>query len=498
MKKFWVFFVVVVSLVSCSKEVEIGGNVTNASSMDRIELIETSGISTLPLVNVGINEKGNFSARVQLPKNGMYVLAIGGKVIPLYIERGQKVDISGDMATIAEKYIISGDAEKNNDFLRSFDAEFKKYTETLSVEDLIKKNEKKFISLFEKIHREILQLVEKEAQKYKADDDVSNFKKLEIDAKLVSLLDSYEQNHGAFAGDRTYKVSKKFRDLYKNITKDNDRMVREIPIYRSYKVNKLGTDFQTFVTEKYGKASMPPLMSEAFGKFLSQRKDLSPTEKDFFYALVISQTDLNYANVRNYDKIARLIDKYVVDKKIKKELKTLQKVLMGVTRAGNVPNLKIENSVGVKTNIGDLNNKKPTLIMFYASYNPNLSLTTLPILKKINELYSSKLDFVFVNLDDKKDIYLKTIDTLLKGMTGSNYYVHGGINSDEAKRFGLYAFKLPNFILIDKNERLVGREYFSLEDPEFLENLEKLTGKKENVSELLKNDNIPQIQDKKE
>jgi hypothetical protein len=81
-------------VVSCSK-VKVEGNVKGGSPLERIEFIEASGVATLPLVNIGVDEKGNFKGEFKAPKNGMYAMTYAGKMNFIYLKKGQTLKVSG-------------------------------------------------------------------------------------------------------------------------------------------------------------------------------------------------------------------------------------------------------------------------------------------------------------------------------------------------------------------------------------------------------------------
>ena len=74
MKKYFLLIVFALLAVSCSNKVEIKGKVNNGNPLDRIEVIEASGVATLPIINLGVNPKGEFQGEVEIPRNGMYVI----------------------------------------------------------------------------------------------------------------------------------------------------------------------------------------------------------------------------------------------------------------------------------------------------------------------------------------------------------------------------------------------------------------------------------------
>ena len=88
------------------------------------------------------------------------------------------------------------------------------------------------------------------------------------------------------------------------------------------------------------------------------------------------------------------------------------------------------------------------------------------------------MNFSFVNVDDTKEQFVKTSNAMLKGIPGTNLYGEGGLNSQVAKDFGIYGFKLPSFIVLDKDGKIASRFFYNLGDPEIVTVLDKVTGLK--------------------
>lgn len=475
MKKILSLLMMIVMLVSCSKKVEVKGHVSGANPLDRVEIVEASGVATLPLVSLAVDNKGDFSGTFEAPKNGMYVIGYAGNINMVYLKAGQKLEVSGEVGTFPTDMKILGEAKANNDFLKKAEETFKNYASKIDVQKLLTEKEEAFITQYKKIQEDLMKRLGEDAEKLKADTEVLDYKKMDTRIKLIGLLEMYEKNHGMATANVQYKPSAKFLELKKEATKDGDKMIQESPMYREYLLGTLNADFQAFAQPKMMNASgNAPMISDLFAQFLKTKKELSTTAKDYLFAYIISQADINYQNAKNYAKISKLIEDNVQDKQVKTNLKELQKVLMGF-QAGTTPELTIHKAEGSKTNLSKLTGK-PTMVFFYASYNPNIAITAIPVLKEMNTLYKDKLNFAFVNLDDTKEQFTKTSSAMLKGFAGENYFVEGGINSDEARKFGLYSFKIPNAILLDKEGKLVGRPYFNLGDMELATELQKLTG----------------------
>ncbi|HAP96216.1 MAG TPA: thioredoxin, partial [Chryseobacterium sp.] len=121
-------------------------------------------------------------------------------------------------------------------------------------------------------------------------------------------------------------------------------------------------------------------------------------------------------------------------------------------------------------------NGKPTLVMTYASWNPYIGQSTVPVLKEVVNFYKSKVNFAFVNVDDTKEQFTKTANAMLKGIPGTNYYGEGGLSSEYAKKYFIYGFKIPGFFLIDKDGKVASQTFYNLGDPKFVEEMNKISG----------------------
>lgn len=478
MRKYLWLFLMLILWTSCSKQVEVKGHIKNPTPLERIEIIEASGVATLPLVNIPVDEKGNFSAKFEAPKNGMYLLAYGREFTMLYLKQGQSLELTGDsMMGFPSTRVVKGDAKANNDFIKNVEDFFRNYSMKLKIDELMSSKEENFIKSYEKIKKELYENIDTQAEKTKADKEVVKYKKMETDTRLLNLLDLFEKSSVQVATNPAHKFSEKFKELKKEIQSQGDELITQIPLYRNVLLGSLSADFQKFAQPKI-KNNTQILVSEIFADFLKQRKDLSDTAKDYLFSYIIAENDINHFNFPKYDKITQLIENNVKDKTLISNLKELQKALMGVAKNSTLE-MSVLNEKSEKKNLKDFKGK-PTLVMFYASYNPNIALMTIPTLEQVQQVYGKAMNFVYVNLDDTKEQFQKTSKSLLKDrkIQGEHYFVEGGINSSEARNLGLYAFAIPKFFLLDKDGKVLDRPYINLADGEFVGKIEKLTGVK--------------------
>ncbi|RZJ29496.1 MAG: redoxin domain-containing protein, partial [Chryseobacterium sp.] len=169
------------------------------------------------------------------------------------------------------------------------------------------------------------------------------------------------------------------------------------------------------------------------------------------------------------------IEEDIKDAGIKADIKKMQFTINGFKIGDDAPEASLVKADGSAYKLSD-NKGKPYVLVFYASWNPYIAEGTVPVLKEVVNFYKSKMNFVFVNLDDTKDQFTKTSNAMLKGIQGTNVYAEGGLNSDIAKKYGVYGFKLPNFIVVDKNGKVASRSFVNLGDADLITVLDKQTG----------------------
>jgi len=477
MKKYFLVLLLALFAVSCSKKVEVKGKVTGGSPLERMEFIEASGVGTLPLANIGLDKDGNFSGSFEAPKSGMYLINYAGNQAFVYLKGGQEFNFTANAFNFAETIKIAGDAQKNNDFIKETQKFVSTYASKINMGGLLAKNEAEFLKEAQKIKADLEKNIDDTAKKVGPDSDVVNFKKDEVTASILGLLSQYEINHPMATQNPSFKTSQNFKDYVKSLEKDNDKLVKNQPIYRNYLLNKLSSDYQTFANNNKSNLEKST-NSELFAKFLDTRKDLSQVSKDYLLAFIMGQYDINPSlDAKGKEKIAKLIEEKIKDSNVKKDLERVLFVVSGPKIGEAVDDNGLIKQDGKAFKYADVKGK-PALLMFYTSWNPYISESTVPVLKEISNFYKSKMNFVFINLDDTKDQFVKTNNALLKGLPGSNVYAEGGINSKFANKWGIYSFKMPSYILLDKDGKVASKFFFRLGDQEMVAELDKLTGLK--------------------
>ena len=70
-------------------------------------------------------------------------------------------------------------------------------------------------------------------------------------------------------------------------------------------------------------------------------------------------------------------------------MKNLEEAIYGIEQGTDVSGLSLVKQDGSKTTLADLKGK-PTALVFYASWNPYITESTMPVLKEMVKFYGSK------------------------------------------------------------------------------------------------------------
>jgi len=475
MKKYLLLFIIAIFVMSCSKKVEVKGKIAGSSPLERIEFVEASGVATLPLANFGIDKDGNFSGTFEAPKNGMYVINYAGKQNLIFLKGGQSVNISGSAATFPNEYVVTGDAKNDNDFFNASQKFLTSYGQGLNIQELAAGNESAYVKAMQKIEADINKNLDENVKKYNPGKEVVEWKKTDVKTAILNLLVNYEMTKKQMSGNPSFKLGKVFTDYENKLQENKDEMVKTSPFYRQYLLTKMSPDFQKFAEAK-AKGKTDITTSELFNDYLKSQKDVSQVTKDYLLAYVMAQSDIHpQTPAATTDKIKKIIEEDIKDAGIKADLKKMQFAINGFKIGDDAPEASLVKADGSAYKLNE-NKGKPYMLVFYASWNPYIAEGTVPVLKEVTNFYKSKMNFVFVNLDDTKDQFVKTSNALLKGIQGVNVYAENGLNSDIAKKYGIYGFKLPSFIVVDKNGKVASRSFVNLGDPELITILDKQSG----------------------
>ena len=471
MKKLLLIVLCTLFIVSCSnkKTVVISGKVVGGSPLERIEIINTSDAAPLPIANFGVDAQGNFSDTIQIPKNGVYTLSYGGNYGSIYLKGGENVRISGNStAGFPKVFTVEGDS-KNNVFLQKAQTYIDNYFSKIN-QEIVTQDEPKFIGQLQKFKTDLNKEMDNLAKSTGADNDLVKWKKEDLDINFLAFSGKYEELHGQVTGKPDYKASQKLKDYQKELIGNENEKIKAFPLYREYLISKVGQDFQAYAM----KNQKPDITTtEAFINYIKDKKDYSQLVKDYmiFY---VSRIDMHPQQASS-EKLLKLLNDNIKDSEVKAGLEKVEKAVYGLKVGTAAPSVNFIDVNGKKVSSSSFNGK-PTLIMFYASWSPYLVESVVPMLKEVTNAYKSKVNFVFIDVDDNAAQFKKTAVAMLNGTEGQKLYAKGGLKSEMAQKYALYGFKLPSFVILDKDGKIASKSFMSMMEPDFKTALDKVSG----------------------
>jgi len=465
MKKLFVIAISAAFVASCSysKKAVLSGKIVGASSTDRVQIMEMTGVATLPIANFGVDSEGNFSDTISIPKNGVYTISYGGNYGVVYLKSGGNIKLQGNTDGFPRVFTAEGDAI-NNIFLQKMQAFTDEYFSKISQQkDIVTQEESKFISQLQKMRADLNQEIDNLSVSSKVEKSLVKWKKTEIDMNLLMFSGRYASIHGQLAGKPDYKPSQKLRDFQKDLAGNEKKNIKDFPIYRSYLVGEIGdgyTENDYKEQERISKdtANLGFATTKFFIDYIKNKEEYSSLVKDYLISF-IAGIDLN-PGLPNPDKFMKVLDENIKNPEVKEGLRKIESAIFGPKIGSPSPKaifFNLENKkISSESFVG-----KPTLIMFYASWNQHISESLVPMIKDLFSDYKEKVNFVQVSLDDNFQIFKKSADSLLKDLDGQKLYVKGGLNSDISKEYNLYGFKLPSFLILDKNGKIASKTFIN-------------------------------------
>ncbi|MEJ8590908.1 TlpA family protein disulfide reductase [Riemerella anatipestifer] len=470
MKKYLLLVLFAILMVSCSKnEVQISGTLKNASPLDRIELINVSSASSLPIMNIGVDAKGNFSATPKIEEDGIYLITYARQMNFIYLKKGNNIKITADATEFPRKMKILGDGEKNNEFLTQMQSYIEDYMSKIDMQ-LMSKSEKEFIAAVKKIQTDVDKKIEEVKSKTKPDSEVVEWKSSEMKVTLLMITEQYAAMHGAATGNPNFKPSAEFTKYQDGLKGDEKKWIKTLPTYRSYLLIKNQEGFTSFMNTLQNKEIST---TEAFVKYLEGKKDIDQYTKDHLIAFVATQYDLQPQHPR-IKQVMEVVNKSIKDSQIKKELEKVKLAIQGIEVGQKAPSVDLVNNKGEKVSLSKYEGK-PSVLIFYASWNPYVSESLTPSVKQLATQYGGKVNLVMINLDDTEDQFKKTEAAMFKGLKVESLYAKNGMNSEAADKFGIYGFKLPSAVVIDKDGKVASPAAIGNIDMQIVDALNKLS-----------------------
>jgi len=454
MRKIWIL-IAVLSIISCNKDVKkdftvISGKVVNKQS-DKISLID--GFRDYSKT-IQLKDDGSFLDTLKI-KEGHYWLRDGDNDIPLYLEKGENLQINYNSNNFDETYKIEGEGSKISDYLYQKSKIEQKIRAKGTKIYLLDENDYK--ALFQNEKDEITDLIYslKGIPESFTDSEIRNIK-----YKYYNAINRYEVYHAHYAKLPDFKVSEHFLDDLENV------------IYTDEGDFKFSRAYRILVTNFYRDQASVVAKKDSIDEDLAFLKVASDIPSQIIKNdLLYNAAKYGITYTEDIEGYYKIFMEASTNKKQKEEITKSYDKLKTVSKGKPSPKFSnYENFKGGTTSLEDLKGKYVYIDVWATWCGP--CKAEIPSLKAIEKKYHNKnINFVSISVDKAKDHdkWLKMVKE--KDLKGYQLFADNDWNSDFVKEYLILG--IPRFILIDPEGNIVNSNAPRPSDNNKLEDLFK-------------------------
>ncbi len=441
--------------MTCEKEAKVDYAILTGK-------IENSNVQKATLnagdyeAEIELNGEGIFSDTLRIPENGFYTMTIGREFTPIYLRKGDSVNLSMDARKFDESIIYTGNGAAENNYL----AQKTRDNQTVMA------NSMEFYTMDESAFKtktaEIKSNNETALDALKETDSdflVSEKRNLVFDE--YALLQSYENGHAYYAKKEGFKVSSEFLpEELKNMVYDDANAYRNSQSYKQMALQ----------------ATMDP-MFESIGNDISSisAQDLAAIENIKIPAL--KNDVVNYLGGflispgnENMKEVYDLFIKNTTNDKTKEMLTETYEKNKGLTKGNPSPKfVNYENHKGGTTSLDDLKGKYVYVDVWATWCGP--CKQEIPFLKDVEKkFHGQNIEFVSTSIDRAADHEKWENMVNTQDLGGVQLFADNDWTSKFVKDYAING--IPRFILIDPQGNIVSADAPRPSDPKLTAMLE--------------------------
>ncbi len=436
MRRLFELLLVALAVVACSKAPKdaaiLSGKVENAKGLKEVEVRGSNDFSKI----IQLKEDGTFLDTLQPLKSGYYTIIAGRAGFPAYLEAGDNLKLSIDMANREKPITFSeGKAVAANNYIAEKDKIYNdKIAEIGGTRSFFALDEDKFLESLNGMVEENLKLLEETKDLPK--DFVAKERKT-IDYEHLYNLSTYSQYHGSLSKDEEYKPSDKITKPLEIITYNNAEDYENITPYKSIVLGYFQGKFYKDDADK--KAIVEEVKSTG----------IEPLKKDFASFMVNSLS----LGEKDLDAQVALIKSLTSDEKILKSLEDFLKDASSLAQGKPSPKFVYKTIRGKELKLEDLKGKLVYIDVWATWCGP--CKVEFPYLKKLEKAYHRKpIYFVSVSVDESKSAWEKMVKD--KKLGGIQLHADEAWQSDFVQAYKING--IPRFILLDKQGNIISAD----------------------------------------
>lgn len=455
MMKQFTILLLALSLFSCKQDKEktysvVDGTIEN-NTAENVVIRGTDFEVKIP-----ISPEGKFSDTLHLKNDGFYTLFVGREMTNIYLEKGQNLSVSLNIAEFDESLKYSGDLANPNNYLA---VKYLWNEQNVDYKELFLLNEEDFINKLDADQKTLDSLY----STYKITSE--KFKKMLGEEEMfsrASLIENYQNAHRYYSGKEDYLVSQNFYESLKDINFKDTLAFRNSVSYQ----NLLSTHFNRLVSEEEFNGED----SEHTLRFL---KNVDASLPDGYAKDKIMYDYLQFG-LKPDKNLGETYDIYVNSNPNPENLAKLTErynQLKSITQGNPSPIFDYENHKGGTTSLAELKGKYVYIDVWATWCGP--CIREIPALKETEKNYQGKnIHFVSISIDEPKDYEKWRNMVTEKSLVGFQLMADNNWNSKFVQDYGILG--IPRFILIDPQGNIVSADAPRPSDSKLKETLDGL------------------------
>jgi len=445
-----------ISIFACQQEPKIdyailSGKVENSKATKA--LLNSADFKT----EIAINEDGTFTDTLQIPENGFYSLSIGREFTPVYLRKGNNLNVAVDAKTFDGTIKYTGEGSVENNYLAAKTLNNGKATS----------NPVEFYSMDEAAFKSKLSEMKSHSESLlegltDADSDFVATEKQNLVYDNYAMLNNYVQRHGYYTKKEGFEVSEGFIPAeLKDMVYDDSKSYKSSSSYKNMAMDNVLSNLFESLGDDISSVSPEDLKAVSDIKIPALKNDVV----DYLSSFLVSPGNPNMEAIYNF-----FVSNSTNDETKEKLNETYEKNKNLVKGKPSPQFVNYENHKGGEMSLTDLKGKYVYVDVWATWCGP--CIREIPSLKEVEkQFHNENIEFVSTSIDQVKDHDKWVAMVKDKDLGGVQLMADNDWKSKFVQDYAIQG--IPRFILIDPNGNIVSADAPRPSDPKLVKMLEE-------------------------
>lgn len=455
MKRFTLVVAVAITFVACQQEPKIdyallSGKVENTKA-------KSASISSGNFEReISIKQDGTFADTLYIPESGFYSLSIGREYTPMYLSKGDDIQIAIDAKKFDESITYTGEGSNENNYLAA--KTLNTVEATSNVVQFYSAEEQAFKTQLNSLKSTNTSLLDELKD---VDETFMKIEKKNLVYDHYAMLKNYEQRHGYYTKKEDFEVSDEFLPkALKDMSFDDSEAYKSSSSYKQMAMdNVLSKIFEDI--KDPSDATVADLATIEQLKVQALKDDVI----DYLGSFLVSPGNENMQNI--YTFFVNNTSKETTKEKLNGIYEKNKDLVKGKPSPQFV---NYENHKGGSTSLTDLKGKYVYVDVWATWCGP--CIREIPSLKDVEKkFHNENIEFVSASIDEMKNHDKWKSMVTEKELGGTQLMADKAWQSEFVRDYGIDG--IPRFILIDPDGNIVSADAPRPSNPKLIELLEQ-------------------------